>query len=352
MNDRALAFLVPGDLASATGGYGYDRRVIAGLQQLDWRVSVQGLDGSFPFPTGAALAHAERVFSDIPDDALVMVDGLALGAMPEVVARHAPRIRLIALVHHPLAAETGLAREAALRLEQSEHASLRSARHVVVTSEATAHALDRYDVDRDRITVVVPGTDESSLAPGSQSTVVTLLCVATLTPRKGYDLLIESLATFASLPWKLTCVGSLTRSPDTVAALLKQIDRAGLADRIALAGELTGGDLEAAFQASDLFVLATRYEGYGMVIAEALARGLPVISTSTGAIAELVGREAGLLVAPDDGAAFRDALGRVLRDPTLLASLRDGARRARDRLPRWPQSCARLSRLLEQMASP
>ncbi|MEJ0035927.1 MAG: glycosyltransferase family 4 protein [Gammaproteobacteria bacterium] len=349
MRARSLEFLIPGDLQSATGGYGYDRRIIAGLRQLGWRVNIRGLEESFPFPTAAALEQAEAVFSRIPDEELVMVDGLALGAMPEVAERHAQRVRLVALVHHPLAAETGLSREIASRLEQAERAALRSARHVVVTSDATATALVTYDVDRARISVIVPGTDEAPRAPGSDDGITRLLCVATLTPRKGHDLLIESLAALASLPWRLTCVGSLTRSADTVAALQRRIHRASLEDKVALVGELTGSALEAAFQSADLFVLPTRHEGYGMAIAEALARGVPVISTRTGAIPELVGADAGLLVAPGDGTAFQDALARVLRTPALLASLREGARRARDNLPRWGQSCAAMSEVLERM---
>lgn len=364
MSTRSLAFLIPGDLQAATGGYGYDRRIIEGLQQLGWRVNVGALDGSFPFPTAAALEHAEAVFTRIPDSGLVMADGLALGAMPEVAARHGDRIRLVALVHHPLAAETGLSREVAQRLEQSERASLRAARHVFVTSEATATALVPYEVERSRLTVVVPGTDEAPLARGSHHGIlregsaaervtcagaVHLLCVATLTPRKGHDVLIDSLTPLASLPWTLTCVGSLARSADTVEALRRQIRRAGLEQRIALMGELTGDALESAYQSADLFVLPTQHEGYGMVIAEALARGIPVVSTRTGAIPDLVGGEAGLLVPPGDGAAFHDALSKVLRDPALLASLREGARAARDDLPRWPQSCARMSQVLEQV---
>ena len=345
----SLEFLVPGDLQSATGGYGYDRRIIAGLRHLGWDVRVHSLDGSFPFPTAQAFEQADTVFSGVPDDGLVMVDGLALGAMPEVVARHARRVRLVALVHHPLADETGLSRESAGSLERSERTSLRLARHVVVTSEATADALARYEVERSRISVIVPGTDEAPLAPGSGADTLQLLCVATLTPRKGYDLLIEALAALKSLPWQLTCVGSLTRSIDTVAALREQISGAALDDRVALAGELTGDALEVVFQSADLFVLPTRHEGYGMVIAEALARGVPVISTRTGAIPELLGLDAGLLVPPDDGPAFRDALARVLSDPALLASLRDGARRARGRMPRWPQSCEKMSQVLQQM---
>jgi glycosyltransferase involved in cell wall biosynthesis len=250
-----------------------------------------------------------------------------------------------------LAAETGLSRERAAGLEQSERASLRFVRHVFVTSEATAAALGPYEVDRSRITVVVPGTDEAPPAAGSRDGVTRLLCVATVTPRKGYDLLIDALTPLASLPWTLTCVGSLTRSAETVAALRYRISRAGLEKKVALAGELTGDALESAYQSADVFVLPTRHEGYGMAVAEALARGIPVISTRTGAIPELVGEDAGLLVPPDDGPAFQGALARVLRSPKLLASLREGARAARDALPRWPQSCARMSQVLERLAS-
>jgi glycosyltransferase involved in cell wall biosynthesis len=354
---RSVEFLVPGDLQSATGGYGYDRRIIAGLREAGWRVNVHALDGSFPFPTAVALEHANAVFSGIDDGALVVADGLALGAMPEVAQRHARRVRVIALVHHPLAVETGLSREDASRLEQSERAALRSARHVVVTSEATADALAPYGVTRARISVIVPGTDEAPLAAGSwdrsraRDGSVHLLSVATLTPRKGHDLLVHALAALTALPWTLTCVGSLTRgAPETVAALRRQIHQAGLDQRISLVGEMTGDALEAAYQSADLFVLPTRHEGYGMVVAEALARGIPVISTRTGAIPDLVGPSAGLLVPPDDGVAFQDALARVLSDAALRASLREGAHRARERLPRWPQSCAKMSQVLEQAA--
>ena len=351
VSGRLVEFLIPGDLQLPTGGYGYDRRIIGGLRHIGWRVNVGALDGSFPLPTASALDDAEAVLARVPDGGVVMVDGLALGAMPEVAARHAGRVRLVALVHHPLALETGLLPDLAEQLERSEKAALRFARHVVVTSEATAVALGQYDVARSRISVIVPGTDEGPLAYGSRDGVMRLLCVATLSPRKGHDLLIEALAPLASLPWKLTCVGSLTLSPETVAALRERIERTALEERIALAGALTGDALEAEFQAADVFVLPTRYEGYGMVVAEALARGLPVIGTRTGAIPNLVGPDAGLIVPTDDSAALHDALARVLRNPALLTSLREGARKARDTIPRWHDSCAAMARVLERAAS-
>lgn len=351
MRERSLEFIVPGDLRSATGGYIYDRRILEGLRASGWRVAVHALDASFPFPTPRALDHARDVFSGISDGALTVVDGLAFGAMPEVVSQHAKRLRIVALVHHPLANENGLSTEIAHQLAQSERAALRSARHVVVTSEATADALIAYDVPRGSISVVMPGTDEAPLARGSADGVLNLLCVATLIPRKGHDVLIDSLHALAGLSWRLTCAGSLVRSPETAARVRSKVREAGLAGRVDFPGELSGGELARLYESADLFVLPTRYEGYGMAVAEALAFGVPVVSTRTGGIPALVGERAGLLVPPDDRVSFERALARVLADNALLAALREGARESRGRLPRWPQSCARMSQVLEEVMS-
>jgi glycosyltransferase involved in cell wall biosynthesis len=240
----------------------------------------------------------------------------------------------------------------ARELETSEKQSLQSMCHVVVTSPATAEALAQYDVDRARISVVQPGTDEAPLARVDTDGIVNMLCVATVTPRKGHDVLIDSLVSLASLPWKLTCVGSLTRSPATVDRVRQRVRDAALTERVILAGEMSESEVTGCFQSADLFVLATRHEGYGMAVAEAIAHGLPVVSTRTGAIPGIVGEGAGLLVPPNDVDAFRDALAQVLRDPTLLGSLRDGARSARDKLPRWTDSCERMSQVLESVSHP
>ncbi len=74
----------------------------------------------------------------------------------------------------------------------------------------------------------------------------------------------------------------------TVARVRAQVGEAGLEDRVSLVGDLGEAALAEQYDRADLFVLATLYEGYGMAVAEALARGLPVVSTATGAIADLV----------------------------------------------------------------
>lgn len=351
MNTRALELLVPGDLDAATGGYGYDRRIIAGLRALGWQVTVHVLDGSFPQPTAAALDHASQVLTHLPDQALVLVDGLAGGAMPQLLRVHAARLRLVALVHHPLAAESGLAAHRALELRNSEQLALQAVRHVIVTSEATKHVLRSYGVEPDSVSVVEPGTDAAVLAHGEHGAILKMLCVANLIPRKGHDVLFEALALLPAR-WSLTCIGSLARSPATVRQLQSQLQRLGLEASITLAGEVDAATLDRHYREADLFVLATRFEGYGMAVAEALAHGLPVIGTNVDAIAERVGSDAGLLVPPDDVEALSAALGRVLKDGALLNALAEGAARVRNILPTWSESCSVMSRVLALQHAP
>jgi glycosyltransferase involved in cell wall biosynthesis len=345
-----LAVLIPGDLASRTGGYSYDRRVIAGLRALDWSVVVYSADGSFPFPTHAARQQVVRTLSELPDETLVLVDGLAFGTMADEAEQERVRLRFVALVHHPLAAETGLEPHVAGALERSERLALATARLVVVTSRRTAAALDRYNVPPSRIAVVEPGTDRRSLAHGSRSGCLHLLCVASVVPRKGYDTLIDALAALQSIDWRLTCVGSLARAPETAERLRARIDAAGLAARVTFEGELDEGGVHARYDAADLFVLPTFYEGYGMAVAEALAHGVPVVSTATGDIPDLVADAAGVLVPPGDPKALAHALFSVMTDRGLREELRAGALRARARLPTWDDAARKMADALDRAA--
>jgi len=348
----SATFVVPGDLETRTGGYEYDRRIIAGLRALGWTVDVVQLADGFPQPTTPARAHAARALAAIPDRATVIVDGLALGALPDEAAAHAARLTIVALVHHPLAAEAGLDAAAAAALHDSERRALAFARRVVVTSRRTAGTLAGYDVPADRIVVVEPGTDAAPLAHAqlsavsSQLSAISLLCVATITARKNHELLIRAAASIPARNWRLTCAGSLDRDSPTVSRVRALVRELNLEDRVTLAGDLDAVRLSAEYARADVFVLPTLYEGYGMAIAEALARGLPIVSTATGAISELVSDGAGLVVPPGDAAAFTAALARVVTDDALRAQLAAGARRARARLPTWEAAAAAMGRAL------
>jgi len=356
MTARALEFMIPGDLHSATGGYVYDRTMVAGLRNLGWRVEVHGLDASFPSPTSDALAHAGRVFHALPDEACVLVDGLALGAMPQMIEPHARRLRVVGLIHMPLASEFGIAPEIAERRGREERRALALVRHVIVTSRQTERDLAAHGVDRSRLTVVEPGVWKTD-SPGSPRAragdgALELLCVATLQGGKGHELLIEALAPLAHLPWHLQCVGSLSRSPATVHRFIEKVNHLGLTDRVALIGEVPHAELSELYRGADLFVLPTMRETYCLAVAESLAHGLPVISSRTGAIPELIaaatGMPAGLLIEPGDREALRAALERTLTDGALRLSMRAAALEARARLTAWPEACERMARVLER----
>ena len=268
--------------------------------------------------------------------------------MPAVFEREARRLRLCALVHMPVGDESGLHPALAAGLHAAECRALAAVVLIVATGQTTIDSLARRGVPRDKLVLVEPGTDPATLARGSGDPArVHLVCAATVSPGKGHDILIEALADIPSAGWRLTCAGSVERYPATADALRDAIRRRGLADRVSLAGDLDREALARVYDdCADVFVLATRHESYGMAVAEALSRGLPVVSTTTGAIPALVGDDAGLLVAPGDRSAFARALAVVVTDAALRARLAAGARRARTRLPTWEAAAATLASAL------
>ncbi|HXS26842.1 MAG TPA: glycosyltransferase family 4 protein [Steroidobacteraceae bacterium] len=356
MSARALEFLIPGDLQSPTGGYVYDRMMVAGLRALGWHVHVHELDASFPSPTSAALAHAEHVLAALPERACALIDGLALGAMPQLVAAHSRRLHLIGLIHMPLGSELGIGRAEAERRQGEEQRALKQVDHVIVTSRSTEQELAARGIDRSVLSVVEPGAWTNPIGDRRRGRlgrpddgILELLCVATIQEGKGHSLLMEALAPLAHLPWRLQCVGSLSRSPDTVRRLEDQMRDLRLIDHVSLVGELPHEALSDRYLAADLFVLPTLRESYGMAVAESLAHGVPVVSSRTGAIPELVGAEAGLLLEPGDRDALRAALEQALTDSALRSSMRRAALAAQERLTFWPQASERMARILERV---
>jgi glycosyltransferase involved in cell wall biosynthesis len=345
---KALAFAIPGDLATPTGGYAYDRRMIAELAARGWRIDTIDLGDGFPRPSRQALARAGALLTHAAPDRPIVVDGLAFGVLPEAAEAIEESHTVVALVHHPLALEAGLRADEAARLRASERAALAAARHVVVTSGSTARLLTAdYGIAAERLSVIEPGTDRGTAQPRANDGVVALLAVGAVVPRKGYDLLVAALAALAQLPWRLMIVGDGTRSLETFAQLTADVARCGLADRITLRGAVSADELASLYASADLFVLPSRFEGYGMAYAEAIAHGLPVIGTTAGAIPQTVPPSAGVLVAPDDVAALTAALRRLIDDPRERERLAAGARAVE--FPSWQQQAARFADVIERL---
>jgi glycosyltransferase involved in cell wall biosynthesis len=394
---------VPGDPNTSTGGYIYDAQILAGLAELGWRTRVHSLDASFPRPTLAALRDARARLAALAGDGVVVIDGLALAGLERVLETEAKRLPIVALVHHPLALETGLATVDARLLEAAERDALAFARRVIVTSQWTARALGAYRVPIERIRVVEPGVDRrtsraaraavgpSSARPyldtpedhpwgsgahipvrtrsrkgraelgptaaraarGRRATdTVRLLCVATLTPRKGHAVLLEALAELRDRRWHLRCAGSIAHDPATFAALAHQVERLALRARVSFLGDLDADALEREYARADLFVLASYLEGYGMALAEAVARGIPVVSTTAGAIPETVPAAAGVLVPPGDSRALEKALALLLDDAGARARLAANARAAAAGLPTWRMAAEKFAAALDGVVQP
>jgi glycosyltransferase involved in cell wall biosynthesis len=348
---KRVAFAVPGDLATPTGGYAYDRRIIAELRALGFAVRVINLGEGFPRPNSVTRAAARMILERLPADMPVIIDGLAYGALPQLANDYCAARRVIALVHHPLALETGLANEEAAQLQASERAALAGARHVIASSAPTARILAAdYGVPRERITVAPPGSDRVERARGSAGRTVALLSVGALVPRKGYDILIAALARLTDLDWHLTIAGPCDRDAATTQQIVAQVTAAGLDPRVTLAGAVPPDRLAELYRTADLFVLASRFEGYGMAFAEAASCGLPIIGTTTGAIPLAVMPGAGLLVPPDDVAALAAALRRLIGDPKERAGFAEAAFAAADRLPTWDGSARLIAAVVEAVA--
>ena len=350
---KRLVFIVAGALDQPTGGYRYDARIIAGLRAAGWHIDTHMLDGHFPCPDETAHAALDAALAACADGAAVVIDGLACGGLPEVIEHHAARLTIIVLVHHPLCDETGLDRNAAERLANSERRVLACAKRVIVTSVHTRDRLQALKMTACPADVVEPGVDTGDVQgalvrPRDRAGLPwRLLCVATLIPRKGHDVLIDALAQMTDLDWHCDLVGPLDRNPAHARHIEQTIARENLAERITLHGALDAAQLDACYAAADVFVLASHYEGYGMVITEAIAAGLPVVTTTGGALVDTLPAGAGYSVTPGDAAAFAQALRRLMTDPTRYSKTCAAVLQARHALPGWGDATHAFAAALE-----
>jgi len=359
---RSVHVVVPDDIddvAVPSGGNAYDRRVCLGLADTGCSVHELAVAGGWPRPDAAARESLARTLATLPDGAVVLIDGLVACGVPDVVVPQAQRLKLVVLVHLPLGDEVGASPSAAAELAALERDSLHAASAVVATSSWVARRLvATHALDPERIHVATPGADPAPLAAGTDGA-SRLLCVGSVTPTKGQDLLVEALATVHAaapdLPWSCDLTGPLSRDPGHVAAVRSMIERHGLGERVRLTGPKTGERLEAAYAEADLLVLPSRVEAYGMVVTEALARGIPVLAAAVGGVPRSLGhdpdgRVPGILVPPADVEALAGALRRWLGDSELRDLLRGSAQRRRDTLDGWGVTSRCLAEVLEPLS--
>lgn len=343
---REVIFAIPGDLDTPTGGYRYDKRIIEELRALGWTVNYLRLSGEFPSPSEQTLDETANQFTEIDPETLVMIDGLALGAIPLSTLKSL-RAPMVALCHHPLAFETGLTSDRIDYLHRTEREALSRAIATISTSRSTAALLVReFGVSPDDVTVAEPGTEPASRA-NANAKPPRILSVGAITRRKGHDTLAKALSKIRDLEWEWRIAGA---DRDTIAmqALNREIENGKIADRTKLLGSLDDAALETEYAGASLFALPSHFEGYGMAFTEALARGLPVIAGSGGALVETVPKEAGVFVAPGNFGELALVLRRLLTNADELSRRADAAWEYAKSLPRWRDTAIRISEALER----
>lgn len=339
------------DPQQPSGGNIYDRQICRGLAAIGWSVHKHAVSGSWPRPDAVARAALARVIKGIPDGAVVLLDGLVASTVPDVLQPETRRLRMIVLMHMPLGDQASA--DEVADVSARECAVLTAAVAVVTTSSWTRRRLlDRYAMPPGKVHIAQPGVDIADRAAGTADG-GELLCVAAVTPQKGHDVLLAALATVTDLSWRCVCVGSLNRDPRFADRLRRQAGGAGIGDRVRFTGPQTARELDGTYAGADVLVLASHTETYGMVVTEALARGLPVLATAVGGLPEALGRGAdgslpGLLVPPGNAAALAAALRRWLGDADLRQRLRHAAQERRLSLHDWSTTTDRISSVLAE----
>jgi glycosyltransferase involved in cell wall biosynthesis len=344
---RPAAFAIPGDIATLTGGYIYERRLLEGLRDAGRDVLHIRLAATFPDPSPADMADAVAQLAALEPARPLILDGLVFGAI-DTAGLATVRAPIVAMIHHPLAHESALTEARRAHLHRTEKDNLRLARHVLVPSPHTAAILTaEYEVAPDRITIVRPGTDRP-LGPSAPADPPLILSVGIQHPRKGHDILLRALAQITDLDWRAVIVGN-PYDPPHASELAALHGSLGLGERVTFAGRVDAERLSGLYRTAGIFALATRYEGYGIVFDEALAHGLPIVTCRTGAVPQTVPAHAGLLVPPEDPEAFAGSLRTLLEDRATRDRLATASAASGARLPGWDSVAARAGRVLDAL---
>lgn len=337
-------FIVP-RATTPSGGHRYNERVAHATQKIGSPLELVTLDGDWPQPEDAARAHLVEALAG---SELTLLDGLIGCCCPQEIedATTAGR-RVVLLVHLPLPAQIGLDAQEPKALARVEEQALAAATRVIATSRwAAGDLLRRYGV---RAAVAAPGVDVGPVARGSDPP--HLLVLAALIPRKNHGTLVQALTTLTDLDWSAAFVGPSSSNPQEAAALSADLATAP-PGRVRIPGALIGEALDDEWSRTDLLLLPSLAETYGLVVTEAHARGIPtIVAQGTGAVEALHGDDPSAAPGAAVDCRASSAIATTLRDwlenPQTRALWRDRALARRGGVRPWSHTALDVLKELE-----
>jgi glycosyltransferase involved in cell wall biosynthesis len=347
-----VAFITVGDTGRKTGGYLYNARVVSGLRKAGFEIEEVVAGGASPDEQRKVAPRLGSTFDPLRYDTIV-IDALARIAVAPHLESWLSWRPVVALVHELPSVAGGSSEPETVARERDYEEPLLDADRLVAVSDHGRNVLQDRGASSERVHVVPPGFDGVRTSDGSRARgdgPVRALCVAQWIPRKGILTLIEAWTMRKRKGAVLELIGEMDVDPDYATKVRVALDAAPL-DSIVVSGCVDDASLGASYAAADLFALPSRYEGYGIVYAEALAFGLPIVACDdAGPVPDIVGREAAILVPPDDKEALSTALDLLLGNPTLRMRMSAAARRRSSRLPRWEDTVVGFEKALRAAA--
>lgn len=279
-----LHFFITGDINTPSGEFIYNKKIIDGLRGRNYKVFVHNLPADFPFPSANSIAQLEDIVKSIPSDDLLLIPGVIVGSSPAIVEGYAKNHKFIAYVHVPVSLSNGLSIYQKEIVLASEKTGFSKVQYCITSNESGKNALEERGVASINIYLAPAGTDPYPQKTNYSKLPASLLCISNYTRKNGLIHLIKALSALKNKDWQLTCYGIKDYEPgyfDEIKALIK---KNGLTDRIVLNNSLAHDKISEVYLASDLVVMPSDYESFGMTVSEALAHGIPVFASAAGLI--------------------------------------------------------------------
>jgi len=345
--EPTVLFLIPGDMQRQTGGSLYNKKLAEGLTERGFRLELATLP-DLPYLAGLAVGMviaplilirlAIRKYDVVIEDGWAHPTTFAFN----LVCWLTGRVRLVMIVHQVRCRATKPPLRFIVRM--FERIALRSARLIVTVSDFISSEVERLVGSNERIALARPGSallpDTECMPEESGDEPLRLLFVGNCTPVKGLDHLIEALTLLRDIHLRLDIVGDVSFEPRYYKRLARRAKALGMTERVTFHGAISHEVLGRFYSRADIFTFPSLYEGYGIVLAEAMQAGLPIVATRIGPVNEIVRKEENaLLVPPADSTALAGAIRRLAIDPILRVSFGRRSRELAGSLPTWKETC-------------